>query len=141
MSYLENTRSKEDHTGEPNEYYEKLLDEDGKDWLLGYDAAVEDVKSLFSYLEVYADSFLLSGFCPFDVDHSVIESGSGSRLEKFTFEERNQMTGETKIALAFYNAIEDYMENARNVQVTELIDMMDVETYKKNYKKIYGVEL
>ena len=138
MSFLEDTRSKEDHTGEPNEYYEELLDKDGKDWLIGYDTAMDEVKHFFYNLEVYQNSFLLSGFNPFDVDYSVIEPGR--MLEKFTFEERNQMTGETKIALAFYNAIEDWMESARNISVTAKIDMMDRETYKRNLKKIYGAE-
>lgn len=138
MSYLEDVRSKEDLWGRPNKYYEELLDKDGEDWLIGYDTAMDEVKRFFSNLEVYANSFLLSGFNTFDVDYSVINPGS--RLEKFTFEGRNQMTGETKIALAFYSAIEDWMESARNISVTGKIDIMDEETYKRNFKKIYGAE-
>jgi hypothetical protein len=69
MSFFENVRSAQNHTGNgPNPYYEKILSEQGKTWLRGYDTAVEDMVTLFYNLDVYSQDFFMAGFNTFDVE-------------------------------------------------------------------------
>lgn len=93
-------------------YNDKYLDAKDKEYLAGFDEAVEQMKCLFSNLEVYPDFAEL-----LDDGKAVIKEG--------------------KVEIA-QNAIEDWMESQRDMLITSMIDGMDEDEYKAIKEKIDG---
>lgn len=93
-------------------YNEKYLDQAGKDFLAGFDAAVAEILHLQGNLDVYAADNLTC--------HLLLEN--------------------EKMSKELFEAIKDWLEMSRNEIGTSLIDALDDQVYQDNKKKIDNKE-
>ena len=110
MTYIPNAR--EDDT-----YNEKYLNHDDKEFIKGYDYAVEEVlESFFNNLDSY----------DWDVDGEDID------LEKI-------LTNHEKIAEKLLENLKKHFESDRDEMITSMIDHMTDEEYAKIRTEVDGV--
>ena len=138
MSIIQNARSKweikfrPDTPNRPNPYYEKFLNEMDKEFINGYDWLMEEEFPCFISSIEENDLFNVD-----KIDLAVVESDKD--YDEYSEDELSWMTNETKIALFLRDEFTSYIEAKRDYLITSMIDAMDDEEYKENYKKVWGV--
>ena len=162
MSYIPDARSLFTRTAyterdEPtpfNAYWQGLLDENGKNTLMGYDDAVRAVNCLFDNLNVYTDAieavfgegFLdevdvhkVNGISPFSGDLMSESSGDVDKdyhqIDEYSEKEFKKMTQATKVCLLLKYILNDWMEMERDEVNASLIENMDDKEHEENEKK------
>lgn len=105
MSYIPDCRTDEN-------YNEKYLNAKNKEFLAGYDCAVEQITTLFSNLDAYPDLEEL-----LDDHKAVIKDGKADIAQE---------------------AIEEWMESQRDELITSMIDNMSEKEYGAIKEKVDG---
>ena len=130
-----------DKPDRPNPYYEGYLNEKDKNELDGYDYLAENVvDSFFFNMNIHdriVDAFEALGLDLDKVDHAVLVNRREASAE-ITEEEWEKLNPETKLVLSIKEGLEEYMESDRDELVTSMIDNMDEQEYKENFKKVWG---
>lgn len=145
MTYFRNAREKYDRnykneqTEKPNPYYEGLLSEADKNELFGYDFCKEQAENAFFNLDLYIEALSEIGFYLDKVDFSMLNKFYHS-VESYEQCATDEMTIETKTLMILLECMAITLESERDMLVTSMIDEMDDEEYKKNYKAVWGKE-
>lgn len=105
MSYIPDCRTDEN-------YNEKYLNAKDKEYVAGFDEAVEQIKCLFSNLDVYPDLEEL-----LDDNKAIIAEGKADTVKE---------------------AIEDWMESQRDELITSMIDNMSEKEYQSIKESVDG---
>lgn len=148
MTYFRNARDKYDAdlrgTGEkkPNPYYEGYLSDADKDVLSGYDFCVEQAENTLFNLIQYDEELSKVGFYVDKVDEHLLADfwHSDTAYESYEPYKLEEATVETKLLMILMEHMHCELESERDMLVTSMIDNMDDEEYKKNYKAVWGKE-
>lgn len=148
MTYFRNARDKYDtnykgeKTNKPNPYYEGLLSDNDKLELVGYDYCKEQAEMAIFNLDIFADDLEELGFYWDKVDTSLLSEfyHNDTSYECYEPYKLDEATIETKMLMILLEAISLHIEADRDMFVTSMIDEMDDEEYKKNYKAVWGKE-
>ena len=124
---------------EPNPYYQEYLSKDDDTFLDGYDWAInEEMDSFFGNMDAYEDDLAdILGIEPEEGENIPIDYELLSKEEPAEEDIKNA-SRETKLLLWAKQNLLNWMEMSRNELVTSMIDGMDEEEYRQNFKKIWG---
>lgn len=131
MSYIPDCRTDEN-------YNEKYLNEKDKEFLLGFDWAIESA----------VDNFFDNNFCMPDYDdsyishvltHDVPDFMKEKYTMEYTFGDRDEENREVKTYADWIRMkILEWIEIKRNTLITSMLDNMDEEEYKRIKEKVDG---
>ena len=141
MSYIRDVRNKYDQSPykpdskEPNPYYEEYLNEKDREFLRGYDWALEQsVDHFFNNLDLFEDGEFekyLNSELPEELkDQYEMEYRDGSK------EVRKVVTYADYMRMKLL----EFAESDRNSLVTSMLDEMDHEEYEKNFNAFWKKE-
>jgi len=122
---------------EPNPYYEGYLNKEDSEFIAGMDYVMNNELDVFiGRLDDFAYDFFKVGFNVHNVDVEIVCSDKG--YDDYTKEEKKTMSPETRILLMFLDKFIDVVECTRDEMITSMIDNMDDDEYKENFKKVWG---
>ncbi len=164
MSYIPNAREKMTVTpytdrGEKwvNSYFQGLLDESGKNTLMGFDDGVYAMNTLFDNLDAYSrdiesvfgtgileslDRGVVNGTPPFtypnDLDGKDVDkiNPEYTNLSSYSYDELSGMSFSTKAFLLFKSILNDWVERQRDEVNTSLIEGMEKTEYEENLREL-----
>lgn len=116
MSYIPSVRNEYDDNGSKNAYWEGHLDRMDKNYIAGYDAAVERIR------EIFTDPGLT------DIDHTNINTeavAAAAAGSEPTYEEERNLNAETLAVLGIRGNIADSLELWRNDIVVSMLENLD----------------
>lgn len=116
MSYIPSVHNKFNEDGSRNEYWEGLLDDDDKNYIRGYDTAVNEVQELFR------------GLMPSDIEYTNVNTKIVSEVtngHELTDDERMSLNPETLAVLGMGEKITEGLEQWRNSIVVSLLENLD----------------
>ena len=151
MSFFQDARSKfaakfkSDTPDKPNPYYQEYLNEKDKEFIAGFDyVADEQIGNFFDNFEdaiaIVNEGLEVKGVDFDKVDTDLLRKDRDDNEDVLAdiINEKVTVNEETKAFLLVQRALLSWIEMNRNEMITGMLDDMNEEEYKENYKKVWG---
>lgn len=134
MSYIPDCRK-----GNDGLYNEKYINKENKEFVRGFDYALETILNMFSNLETYTNEFLDADFNIRKVNDGAVSKQYDDCLNKdekaeetFTKEDFNKANQQTQLVTTLMYCIADWHEMERNQLLVSMIDGTPTDILEKN---------
>ena len=141
MSYIPNTREKFKYNfktgkydGQENGYRQEYLNDRDKEFVKGFDYAVNTIMNYFRNLDVFSEEFLKAGINTHRIDTEAVVADDMSDEEIEALDEKTYLLG------TVHDSMSDWLEMERNELIVSCLDNMSGASYEKNRKRVLGEE-